>query len=1120
MMNSDKIPPELVSALPQKANTAVAVNQDIVLTLSECIRVGTGNITVSNGGSDIRVIPVNSLEITVEENKLKLNLANDLLPNNHYSIKIDSTAIEDLNGNKYAGINNTTTLYFDTVDTLAPTLIKSSPLANTSSVAVNSNIMLTLNEKIQAGTGNITLVSGSDSRTISIADPQVKISGTTLTINPTVDFNIGSTYKVHLDKGVIKDLAPVNNLSAAIDLSFATKASGDKQAPILQSYAGKGLVSDNLQLTFQENIKIGKGSFTLVNSNDSTDKMLIDVTSPQVSIVNNVLTINPINHLKPESTYLLTAPKGIVTDVAKNPFAGITAKVPFTFDIYDKVAPTLAITDDKTSVTNSAILYTFTLSEPSTNFGIDDIAVIGGKPVANLAAVSPAVYTLLSVVSPTVYTLSVKPDADSTTPVTINIAAGKFTDTAGNANLAAVQSVQAVDTVAPTIKIEDNQPSLATGGAVIYTFTLSEPSSNFSIDDITVAGGTKAATLKDESSTTVYTLSVTPNNNSITPITVDVAAGKFTDAAGNLNIAAVQSIQQVKTTPTLGKAIDGYLAGATVTVGTYPTTTDASGNFTLPAGLKGEVVVSGGTDLTTGKAFKGVLKAPEGSTTVTPLTTVQQGFIASGQTPAEAQASVAKAFGFANNVDLTQYDPIDALKNASPADKVQATALMANAAKIANFLVTASETLKGAGGDKVTSASAGDAILKSLVNSVSSAGSTGVIDLGNAALLITVLTNSAKEVGKTVTGTTDNFAAKITAMAVTVASVIKEATDNITAVVAAGGSGDTILTSIGNVSKFTQEGASDQLQTIAKTLDPANATAILASAISTLTGDAADKSISKGSSTPDPVTPSITNPVTPSTPNVPSSPSIQNTLSALNKDTGGFVVANNAVGSVKLIATNEGLSVFDLAALKSNKSFAGTVTALSIYDTAEVLATNAALKGTSLFITEVTNVTINETGSNTPATLDQLALIDSKNGSGALTYTKISGLAADFVNVDGSTFTANVDKYISGKDVVVTDAVSLAQLAAIDLKNGSGTVTYTSISDASSRLASDALYVNGSVNVIISDIAAVSQLITINAKTMGLVKSVATTSISGIAADIKIITDAIGSIGDKIALRI
>jgi hypothetical protein len=419
------------------------------------------------------------------------------------------------------------------------------------------------------------------------------------------------------------------------------------------------------------------------------------------------------------------------------------------------------------------------------------------------------------------------------------------------------------------------------------------------MDDITMTGGTKAATLSTVSPT-VYTLSVTPNDNSILPITVDVAASKFTDAAGNNNIAAVQSIQQVKTTPTLGKAIDGYLAGATVTVGTYTTTTDASGNFTLPSTVKGEVIVSGGTDLTTGKAFKGVLKAPEGASTVTPLTTVQQGFIASGQTPAEAQASVAKAFGFENTVDLATYDPIATLINASPADKAQATALMANAAKIANFLVTAGETLKGAGGDKVTAASAGDAILKSLVNSVSSAGLTGIIDLGNASLLTTVLTDSAKEVAKTVTGTTDNFAAKITAMAATVASVIKDATDNIAAVVATGGSSDTLLTSMGNVSKFTQEGASAKLQDIAKTLDPANATAILASAVTSLTGDAADKSISKGSSTPEPVTPVVV-PVTPPpdvTPPDTTPTTNGTTASPVITETSGNDIINGNQGSV------------------------------------------------------------------------------------------------------------------------------------------------------------------------------------------------------------------------------
>ncbi|MEI8237311.1 MAG: Ig-like domain-containing protein, partial [Methylococcaceae bacterium] len=482
MTSIDKTAPKLVSASPQKGGTAIAVNQDVVLTFNEAIQLGTGNIIISNGAGDTIIIstPASSPEISISGAKVTLNPAKDLLPNSHYTVKIDSTAIQDLSGNKYAGIKNTTTLYFDTVDTLAPRLVKSSPLASASSVATNSNIVLTLSENIKIGTGNITLISGNDSRTFAITDKQIKISGTTLTINPSVDFNIASTYKVHLDAGAIKDLAPVSNHNGAIDFSFTTKATSDKQAPVLQNYSGKGLVSDNLQLTFQENIKIGKGSFTLVNSADSKDKIVISATdTSQVSIANNVLTINPKDNLKPETTYLLSATKGVLTDLAKNAFAGIATKIPFTFDTRDKIAPTLTITDDKTSVTNSAILYTFTASEAIKDFSVDDITVTGGSKAATLTTVSP-----------TVYTLSVTPTANSTTPVTVSVAAGKFTDLVNNGNLAAATSTQEVDTAAPMITITDDKTS-ATNSAILYTLTANEAIKDFSVDDITVTGGSK-----------------------------------------------------------------------------------------------------------------------------------------------------------------------------------------------------------------------------------------------------------------------------------------------------------------------------------------------------------------------------------------------------------------------------------------------------------------------------------------------------------------------------------------------------------------------------------------------------------------------------------------------------
>jgi methionine-rich copper-binding protein CopC len=328
---------------------------------------------------------------------------------------------------------------------------------------------------------------------------------------------------------------------------------------------------------------------------------------------------------------------------------------------------------------------------------------------------------------------------------------------------------------------------------------------------------------------------------------------------------------------------------------------------------------------------------------------------------------------------------------------------MANAAKIANFLVTAGETLKGAGGDKVTAASAGDAILKSLVNSVNSAGSTGVIDLGNASLLTTVLTDSAKEVAKTVTGTTDNFAAKITAMAATVASVIKDATDNITAIVATGGSSDTLLTSVGNVSKFTQEGASAKLQDIAKTLDPANATAILASAVTSLTGDAADKSISKGASAPDPVVLVVPVPVVPDVvyPPADTTPPATPVL-ALGTGVlyGATETEAKAAGGVVTVSSESGASTIVTFTHNSNsvsKTVTGTGSAVAVVLTSDDLVTlgngtisvsaiatdssnNTSSAGTSSFILD----TVTPSG-NLSAVIDNVGLIQGGLISGSTT---------------------------------------------------------------------------------------------------------------------------------------
>ena len=58
------------------------------------------------------------------------------------------------------------------------------------------------------------------------------------------------------------------------------------------------------------------------------------------------------------------------------------------------------------------------------------------------------------------------------------------------------------------------------------------------------------------------------------------------------------------------------------------------------------------------EAFSSVLKAPAGSSVVTPLTTIVQEIVETGETLEAAQAAVKAALGITGDVDLISLDPI------------------------------------------------------------------------------------------------------------------------------------------------------------------------------------------------------------------------------------------------------------------------------------------------------------------------------------------------------------------------------------------------------------------------------------------------------------------------------
>ncbi len=116
---SDDVPgtlPTLSSSNPSDGQTDVPFDTNIVLTFSEIVRVGTGNIVLHKASDDsvVQTFDVTSDVSGSESTEITINPSADLEKEVDYYVKIASTAIVDLSNNSYAGISDTTTLNFTT----------------------------------------------------------------------------------------------------------------------------------------------------------------------------------------------------------------------------------------------------------------------------------------------------------------------------------------------------------------------------------------------------------------------------------------------------------------------------------------------------------------------------------------------------------------------------------------------------------------------------------------------------------------------------------------------------------------------------------------------------------------------------------------------------------------------------------------------------------------------------------------------------------------------------------------------------------------------------------------------------------------------------------------------
>lgn len=184
--NSISVAPQVLTFSPADGASAVANDTTIVLTFDILINKGSGNITLRDGsasGSAIETFNVNDAAVVLSGSQATITPSSDLPSGKDIYVVVDEGAFTSVN---YGTGNPLLNTYNFQVIGVNPTTFN--PADGATSVVPFDNIVITFNENVAKGTGNITLRAGSGigtvRQTIDVTSSDVTISGAQVTIDP------------------------------------------------------------------------------------------------------------------------------------------------------------------------------------------------------------------------------------------------------------------------------------------------------------------------------------------------------------------------------------------------------------------------------------------------------------------------------------------------------------------------------------------------------------------------------------------------------------------------------------------------------------------------------------------------------------------------------------------------------------------------------------------------------------------------------------------------------------------------------------------------------------------------------------------------------------------------
>ena len=323
------------------------VTNDVTPPVSPVVTSPSGSVTV-NSASQTLIGTHTEDGVTVhayaDENNDGVadnttSLGSSTVSGNAWSLSVNLTAnaannfvvqAEDAAGNVSSDVD-VPTITEDSTDPVKPVVTSPS-----GPVIVNSATQTLSGTHAEDG---VTVHAYADNNNDGAADNTTSLGSSTVSGN-SWSFSVNLTANA-ANNFVVRAEDGAGNLSSDEDVPTITE---DSSRPTLDSSipadnAPAIVVGNNLTLTFNEAITFGSGTIKIIDLDNGSSTVTIDVTSPgtQASISGKVLTLNPSSDLKYSTNYAVQIEATAIEDLYSNVYTGIADNTTLNFYTEDPV---------------------------------------------------------------------------------------------------------------------------------------------------------------------------------------------------------------------------------------------------------------------------------------------------------------------------------------------------------------------------------------------------------------------------------------------------------------------------------------------------------------------------------------------------------------------------------------------------------------------------------------------------------------------------------------------------------------------------------------------------------------------------------------------------------------